>query len=39
MSDLTQEEKEIEKAVLEGKYKPVPKFEMGEDIKMRQKKR
>jgi len=29
MSDLTQEEKEIEKAVLEGKYKPVPKSKWG----------
>ena len=29
MKDLTHEEKEIEKAVLEGKYKPVPKSKWG----------
>jgi predicted DNA binding CopG/RHH family protein len=29
MNDLTQKEKEIEKAVLEGKYKPIPKSKWG----------
>ena len=29
MSKLTREEKEIEKAVLEGKYNPVPKANWG----------